>query len=436
MSSPTFRELPPASPESGARKQAGIEFILCTLLLDILGIGLIIPVLPDLVKMLAGKDNSDSSLWFGSLITAYATMQFLFAPLIGALSDRFGRRPVLLTSIAVLTFDFLLTAFAPNLWWLLVARILSGMTAANITAASAYIADISDETTRVRNFGLAGAMLGLGFVLGPLLGGFAGSYSSRLPFLLAALLSAINFLYGWLVLPESLPAHARHWPRRSSFFPGTSLRSLRVEPVVFGLAIAYFCVSFGEMTLRATWILFTEERFHWDAFQNGLALSLVGLMSAFVQAVLLRRLNNRFGERAVLLTGLFISMLAYIGYALATRSEMMFAIIMLSSLGGISGPTAQSIIAKRVDPKTQGQVQGALSSIASLTAILAPPLGTGTFWYFSHAPQSLYFPGIPFVIAAIFAFLALLITAWVTQSISTFHQVTDPIRYSSPAGKI
>jgi DHA1 family tetracycline resistance protein-like MFS transporter len=410
---------PGLAPEiAPAGRHAAIGFILMTLLLDILGIGLIIPVLPDLVELLAGGDDSLTSLWYGGLITAYALMQFLFAPLIGALSDRYGRRPVLLVSIAVLGLDFLLTAMAPNLWWLLGARILSGMTAANITAANAYIADISDDTTRVRNFGLAGAMFGLGFVLGPVLGGIAGLYSPRLPFLLAAGLSAINFLYGWLVLPESLPVEKRHWPSLVSLLPGKALQVLQGDRVIFGLSIAFFCTSFAEMTLRSTWILFTKENFHWNTIQNGIALSFVGVMTALVQATLLRPVSSRIGERATLIAGLVISIGAYLCYAFATEGWMMYAIIAFGAFGGMAGPAAQSIVAKRVDAGEQGRVQGALASISSLTAIIAPPIATGAFWLFTTSGLAPHFPGVSFLIAAIMVIAATVIATGATRVIA------------------
>lgn len=388
-------------------REAGIGFILVTIFLDILGIGLIIPVMPELVAELTGS-RDQTPLVYGWLMGSYALMQFLFAPLIGVLSDRFGRRPVLLVSLFGLAIDFWLTAWAPSLTWLFVARILSGITSANITAANAYIADVSTDETRMRNFGLVGAMFGIGFVLGPSCGGLIGATNPRLPFVLAGCLAAFNFLYGWIVLPESLPPEKRAWAHWSKLNPLGALAGLRSMGSVGWLAVAMFCVFLSEQCLRSTWILYSGLRFGWGPAENGNALALVGILAAVVQGGLVARIDRWLGSRRTLMVGLVADIGAFIGYGLCSVGWMMLCVMLPGAFGGLVQPAISSLVTRQVPSHQQGQVQGALSSLASLSAIVAPPVATWLFGVFTISPDWPTIPGIAFFVGAGLQFLALM----------------------------
>jgi DHA1 family tetracycline resistance protein-like MFS transporter len=290
--------MPSTTPPAYRRRAAGVPFILAVLFIDVLGLGLIIPVLPQLVAELSRAGGYAWSSIVGLLIGVYALMQFLCAPVVGALSDRYGRRPVLLVSMLGLALDFLLTYFAPNLAWLFVARAISGATSANITTANAYIADVSPPEERVRNFGRAGAALGLGIIIGPAMGGLLGENSTRLPFLAAAGLSGLNFLYGLFVLPESLPRERRP-VTRLRLNPFGAIAALRRYPTVFGLACTILCINLALQALQSTWVLFTAQRFGWTALENGISLTTIGLLIAFVQGGLLSRIAPPEESRAL-----------------------------------------------------------------------------------------------------------------------------------------
>jgi DHA1 family tetracycline resistance protein-like MFS transporter len=399
-----------AKAPKGNRRQAGMVFILITLFIDILGIGIVIPVLPELVKEFVGNDTSHAGIYVGVIGASYALMQFLFAPVMGALSDRFGRRPVLLAALFGLGVDYLIQGFAPSIAWLFVGRILAGVMGASFTTANAYIADVSTPENRARNFGLVGVMFGLGFTLGPTLGGLLGAYYLRMPFFVSAGLALTNWLYGYFILPESLPIDQRSDISLAKMNPLGTLERLRAYPIISGLAAAFVCISLAQRGLESVWVLFTGFRFGWDRQTIGLTLGLVGLTAAIVQGGLVRPCIRRFGERRTVIFGLSVSAITFLGYGLASEGWMLLGWIVFGALGGVAGPAIQSIVAGSVPPSEQGKIQGAIASLISLTNITAPLVFTTfLFSYFTskHAPIQL--PGIPFLIGSVLLVTALLI---------------------------
>jgi DHA1 family tetracycline resistance protein-like MFS transporter len=403
-----------------SKHQAAMIFILITLFIDILGIGIIVPVLPELIKDFVRETMAESSSianidsiagWYVGVIGAsYSLMQFLCAPIMGALSDRFGRRPILLASLFGLGVDFLIQGLAPGITWLFLGRLVAGMMGASITTANAYIADISTAEDRARNFGLVGVMFGLGFIFGPALGGLLGGIHVRLPFFVSAALALANWLYGYFILPESLPMDQRSsftWAKANPF--GTMGR-LKMYPIVAGLAAAFVCISLAQRGLENVWVLYTGYRFGWEERANGAALALVGLMATIVQGGLVRPVIRRFGERRTVIGGLCVSTLAFLCYGLATHPWMILTTIVFGSLGGVTGPAIQSIVTGSVSPSDQGKVQGALTSLMSLTNILAPLLFTaGLFSYFTSERAAFRLPGAPFLVGSALLAVALLI---------------------------
>jgi len=385
-------------------------FILITLFLDILGIGIIIPILPELIKEFVGGDTTVAARYVGVISAVYALMQFFCAPILGALSDRFGRRPVILVSLFGLGIDYLIQGFAPSIWWLFVGRALAGVMGANFTTANAYVADVSDAKTRAQNFGLVGVAFGMGFIFGPALGGLLGSINIRLPFFVAAALALVNWLYGFFVLPESLPLESRssfEWRKANAW---SSIANLRLYPLVAGLAASYVFLFLAQRGLESSWVLFTGYRFGWDALTNGLTLGLVGVMAAFVQGYLIRIVIPRIGERRAIIIGLSISTCSFLAYGLANQGWMMLAIIVVGSLGGIAGPALQGMVAGAVSPSDQGKVQGALTSLMSLTSIVAPLIFTaGLFSFFTSDAAPIELPGAPFLAGAVLMVIALVV---------------------------
>ncbi|NLG09569.1 MAG: TCR/Tet family MFS transporter [Deinococcales bacterium] len=392
-----------------ARRNAALPFILVTLIIDVLGIGLLIPVLPELVTELAGGDLSSGSAYYGWFIAVYAAMQFLFAPVLGGLSDRFGRRPVLLVSLLGAGLDYLVMALAPNLWILFIGRIVSGITGANITAANAYIADVSAPEERAKNFGLVGAAFGVGFILGPALGGLLAGISLRAPFYAAAAMALLNWLYGAFVLPESLAPENRRpfsWRRAN---PLGSLAALRKSALVGGLAFVYVCIGLAQNALNSVWVLYTGYRFGWTPFMNGLSLTLLGVVAAFVQGFLVRLIVPKVGERNAVLIGLASATVSFFLYGFSTAGWMMFAVMVIGGLGGLSGPSAQALISRAVAANEQGEVQGALASVMSLTGVVAPVVATMLFARFTGPAAPIDLPGAPLYMAAALAFVSLLV---------------------------
>ncbi len=378
-----------------ARKPA-LSFIFVTMALDIFGIGLVIPILPRLVQSFEGGSVTAASHTFGLLAALYSLMQFLCAPALGSLSDRFGRRPVILGSLFGSGLDYFVLAFAPTLGWFFVGRILAGVTGANLAAATAYIADVSPPEKRAENFGLIGAAFGLGFIAGPALGGLLGNVGLRVPFMVAGGLTLLNWLYGWLVLPESLASANRRafsWARSN---PVGSLLDLRRHPMAFGLAGTYFLIYLAHQVLPSTWVLYTGYRYHWTVGQTGVSLAIVGLTAAIVQGGLTRVIVPRIGEQKSATVGLGIGALTYAAYGLATEGWMIYAILVVGSLGGITGPAVQGLISRGVGANEQGGVQGSLSSLMSVAGIIGPPIATGLFGYFVGESTPVHLPGTAF----------------------------------------
>lgn len=382
-------------------RKPALGFIFVTLLLDILGLGLIIPVLPKLIESFSNNDIQSAASTYGILIAIFALMQFLFSPILGGLSDRFGRRPVILLSLLGSGLDYLLLAFAPSLAWLFVGRIIAGITASNITTVTAYIADVSPPEKRAQNFGIVGAAFGLGFIIGPLIGGLLGNVGLRVPFLVVAGITLLNWLYGFFVLPESLPPENRRKFELSKANPFGSFAGLQRYPMVFRLTIASVFTFLAQNVLQSVWVLYTQYRYGWGTDQVGISLALVGLSAGLVQGVLVGRIVKRIGERNAVRIGLLVSVISFILYGLAWQGWMFFVIPLISALGGVSGPSSQSIISKSVPANEQGTVQGALSSLNALTGIVGPIMGTAVFSYFIGSSAPIQLPGAPFFLASL-----------------------------------
>ncbi|MCB1065086.1 MAG: TCR/Tet family MFS transporter [Verrucomicrobiae bacterium] len=392
-------------------RKPALGFIFVTLVLDILGIGLIIPILPKLVDQLAEGGISEASHVYGLLAALYSLMQFLFAPLLGSLSDRFGRRPVILASLLGSGLDYFLLAFAPSLAWFFVGRIIAGVTGANFSAATAYIADVSPPEKRAANFGLIGAAFGLGFIIGPAMGGFLGEIGLRVPFFVAGGLTLLNWLYGLIVLPESLKLKNRSqfsWTRAN---PVGSLLSLRRYPLVLGLSGSHFLIQVAHQVLPSTWVLYTAYRYGWSPAQTGASLAVVGLMAAIMQGGVTRLVVPRLGEMKTAAFSLIVSALAYIGYGLATEGWMLYLIIIAGSLGGLANPAIKGLISNSIGDNEQGQMQGSLSSLTSLAGIIGPPVAAGLFGYFITDAAPFYLPGAAFFLSACLVILAIALAA-------------------------
>ncbi len=383
-------------------RKAAIGFIFITLLIDVTGLGLIIPVMPKLIEdLLQTSDISKASQYGGWLTFAYAFVQFLFAPVLGNLSDKYGRRPVLLLSLLGFGIDYLFLSFAPSIGWLFIGRIIAGITGASFTTASAYIADISTPENRAQNFGMIGAAFGLGFILGPMIGGLLGELGARVPFFVAAGLALLNCAYGYFVLPESLSKENRRnfeWRRAN---PVGSLLQLKKYPAVAGLIISMILIYIAGHAVQSNWSFFNIERFGWSPKMIGISLGIVGLLVGGVQGGLVRVINPRIGNEKSVYMGLGLYALGLLLFAFATEGWMMFVFLIPYCLGGIAGPALQSIISGHVPPNEQGELQGALTSLMSATSIIGPPLMTNLFAYFTHKEAPVYFPGAAFFLGAL-----------------------------------
>ncbi len=386
-----------------------LMFIFITILIDVIGIGIIIPVLPKLITELTGGGMSEAARYGGWLMFAYAIMQFIFAPIIGGLSDRYGRRPVLLLSLFGLGIDYLFLAFAPTIGWLFVGRLLAGISGASFTTASAYIADVSPLEKRAQNFGLIGAAFGLGFIIGPVLGGLLGQFGSRAPFFASAALALLNWLYGYFILPESLSQENRRafdWKRAN---PVGSLLQMRRYPVIIGLIGSLLCLYIAGHSSQSTWSYYTMEKFGWNEKWVGYSLGFVGLTIGLVQGLLTRVIIPKLGAVRSVFIGLCLSTIGFVGFALATQGWMMFALMIPFALGGIAGPSLQGIISGQVPPNEQGELQGALTGLISATSIVGPLLMTNLFSWFTTPDAPVYFPGAPFMMGAILTVLGMIL---------------------------
>lgn len=395
-------------------RQPALGFIFITLVLDILGIGLLIPIVPKLIENFAGDISSASSV-SGWLSASFALMNFIFAPVLGALSDKYGRRPVILGSLFGSGIDYLLLAFAPTLGWFFVGRVVSGITSSSFSAASAYIADVSPPEKRAQNFGLIGAAFGLGFIIGPLMGGALAGFGLRVPLYAAAGLTLLNWLYGYFVLPESLKPQNRRefsWLRAN---PIGSMLNLRRYPVVLGLVGSILLANFAQNALQTTWFFFTEYKFKWTSLDVGVSLAVVGLTAAIVQGGLVRVIVPKLGERRSIVFGLGVGAVSFLLYGLATQGWMMYAIVIFGAIGGIGGPAIQGLISKSVPANEQGEMQGSLSSLGSIVNFAGPLLFNNLFAVFTRPTASLKIPGISFFVACVMMVIS------VTLAVVTFR---------------
>ncbi|MCC7186159.1 MAG: TCR/Tet family MFS transporter [Acidobacteria bacterium] len=383
-------------------------FIFITVVLDILALGIVIPVLPVLVEDFLGGDTARAATMFGLFGTVWALMQFIFAPILGALSDRFGRRPVILISCFGLGLDYVLMALAPSLGWLFIGRVLSGITAASFTTAGAYISDVTPIEKRAAGFGMIGAAFGVGFVLGPAIGGILGASDPRLPFWVAGGLALANAAYGFFVLPESLPPERRKPFSWRNANPMGSLQLLRRHPGLMGLASVSVMYHLVHHVLPSVFVLYVGYRYGWNARDTGLTLAVVGIMSVIVQGGLVRPLVARFGERRVLLTGLAGGIAGFVMFGLAATPTLLWLGLPVLGLMGLFNPSLQALMTRRVSPSDQGQLQGINGSFMGLTGIVGPGLFTWTFAAAIGPRAAWHLPGAPFLLASM-----LLTVAWV-----------------------
>ncbi|HEY8459874.1 MAG TPA: TCR/Tet family MFS transporter [Blastocatellia bacterium] len=392
-------------------RNAALVFIFITIVVDVLALGIILPVLPKLVEGFLGGDTARAAEMFGLFGTVWALMQFIFSPALGALSDRFGRRPVILISCFGLGLDYILMAMAPTLWWLFAGRVISGITAASFPTAGAYIADVTPPEKRAASFGTIGAAWGLGFVMGPALGGLLGGVNPRLPFWFAAGLTLLNALYGLFVLPESLAPESRKafaWRRAN---PVGSLILLRSHPELLGLSLVNFIYFLAHQVLPSVFVLYAGSRYGWNERAVGLTLALVGVFTIVVQAGVVKRAVARFGERRALFIGLICGGAGYAIFGLAPEGIVFLCALPIFAFMGLFGPSAQGLMTRRVGPSEQGQLQGASSSIMGITGLIGPGLFTLTFASFIDTHRDWRLPGAPFLLAALLMALALFL-AW------------------------
>jgi DHA1 family tetracycline resistance protein-like MFS transporter len=389
------------------KKNAALGFIFVTLLIDCLGIGIIIPVLPSLLKGMTGGDLSKASLYGGVLMATYAVMQFVCSPIAGGLSDRYGRRPVLLLSLLGLGIDYLFLAFAPTIGLFFIGRIIAGAFGASFTTASAYIADISTPEKRAQNFGMIGAAFGIGFMLGPAIGGLFSKFGLRVPFMIAAGFSLLNFLYGYFILPESLSKENRRsfeWKRAN---PVGALMHIRRYPSIISLLIATALLAVAGHAAQSTWTYINMEKFKWTEEFVGYSLSVVGLLVGLVQGGLIRVIIPKIGQKNTVFVGLAMYAIGFVLFALATKGWMMFVFLVPYCLGGIAMPAIQGIVSTKIPANEQGELQGVMTSLM-----------TWLFHYFTSPASGIYFPGAPFIMGAVLTMVSIGIAA---NSLSSWH---------------
>jgi MFS transporter, DHA1 family, tetracycline resistance protein len=405
-------EVPATQPEPS---RAAVSFILVTVALDVLSLGLIIPVFPTLIEQLAGGDAAYGAKVFGLFGTMWALMQFIFQPVLGGLSDRYGRRPVVLLSNLGLGLDYILMALAPSLALLFIGRAVSGICASSFSTATAYIADVTAPEKRAAAFGKIGAAFGLGFVLGPAIGGLLGSADPRLPFWVAAAFSLANAAYGYFVLPESLPKERRSAFTLKKANPIGSLQLLASSAELTGLALVNFIYQLAHAVLPAVFVLYAGYRYQWDARAVGLALAAVGVCSAIVQGGLIKPVVARFGERRTLIAGLLFGAVGMSLYGLAPTGQLVMLTIPIMAMWGLANPAAQGLMTRLVKPAEQGQLQGANASLTAIASLIGPGLYTQTFAHFIAPGRDWVLPGAPFLLAGGLLALAAVMAARVTR---------------------
>jgi len=384
-----------------SKRSPAMGFIFLTLLIDVIGFGLIIPVMPELIKTIAHTNNSHAAEISGWMLSTYAITQFVFAPILGNLSDKYGRRPILLFSLLGFGIDYLFMAFAPSVSLFFLGRVIAGVTGASFTTASAYIADISTDETRAKNFGLIGAAFGLGFVIGPSLGGLLGHWGLKVPFYAAAGLCLLNFLYGYFVLPESLAKENRRpfdWRRANPF---GAFKALSKYPSLSGLVASLVLVYLAAHAVQSNWSFFNVEKFKWSELMIGISLTVVGVLVGGVQGGLTRVVNPRLGNEKSVYVGLGLYALGLLLFAFASQSWMMFVFLIPYCLGGIANPSLQAIISSDVPANEQGELQGALTSLMSVTSIIGPFIMTHLFAYSTSTKAPFYFAGSSFLLGAV-----------------------------------
>jgi DHA1 family tetracycline resistance protein-like MFS transporter len=386
-----------------------MAFIFATLLIDIIGISIIIPVMPKLIEQLIQGDISQASRYNGWLVFTYAIVQFFCSPILGALSDRWGRRPVLLISLFGLGVDYVLLALAPDIFWLFIGRAIAGIGGASFTTASAYIADVSPPEKRGQNFGLIGVAFGLGFIIGPVIGGLSAHLGARAPFWISAGLSLLNFLYGYFILPESLPKRSRRrfeWRRAN---PVGALMQLRKYPVVSSLVVSLILLYIAAHAVQSTWSFYTMYKFGWNETMVGYSLGALGIMIAVVQGGLIRVAIPKIGQAKSVIIGLLCYMTGMILFGFATQGWMMFLILIVYCLGGIAGPALQGLISTQVHRSEQGELQGGLTSLLSVASIIGPLTMNSLFAWFTSDNAPVYFPGAPFIAGASLLLMSILL---------------------------
>ena len=390
-------------------RNAAVGFIFITLLIDVIGFGVIIPVMPKLISQLKQVDISTASRYGSFLMFAYAAVQFICAPILGNLSDKYGRRPVLLFSLFGFGIDYLFLALAPTYGWLFIGRIIAGITGASFTTGAAYIADVSTAENRAKNFGMIGAAFGLGFIIGPLIGGLLGSLGPRVPFYAAATLALLNCTYGYFVLPESLSKENRrpfNWKRAN---PVGSLLHLKKYPAITGLALSILLIYIAAHAVMSTWSYYGIYRFNWNERMIGLSLGMVGLMVALVQGLLIRFINPKLGNERSIYFGVGLYTIGMLLFALANQGWMMFLFIVPYCLGGVTMPALQAIMAGHVPRNEQGELQGGITSLMSLAAIIGPLLMNNLFFYFTHNNAPVHLPGAPYFLGSVLMFCSALV---------------------------
>src|SRR6266446_5614368 len=396
--------------------RAAFTFILIMVALDFLAFGIIVPVLPDLIRSFEGGDFARASAITGYFGFAWNAMQFIFSPLLGAWSDRFGRRPVILISCFGLSIDYIFMALAPSLTWLFVGRLISGVSASNVSTAFAYITDVTPPEERPKKFGLISAAFGLGFVIGPAVGGYLGNINLRFPFWAAATLSLANAVYGFFILPESLPPERRAKSAWHMANPLGALSLLRSHPELAGLSVVVSLYYLAHNSLPSMWALYTEYRYAWSRRDVGFSLALVGVCATLVSGVLVGPIVKRFGERRSLLSGLLFGFLGFAGFAFAVHGWVILSVIPFIALWGIAAPAIQSLMSRRVDPSSQGKLQGAINSLRAVTGMAGPPLFTQIFAIAISPKYAIHLPGAPYFLAALLLMSSLLLAVYVTRA--------------------